>query len=44
MAFSGVMGRMEHTMGPSKGPAFTVWMLVLYMGTFCVFRCVVLYC
>ena len=20
-------------MGPSKGPAFTVWMLVLYMGT-----------
>src|SRR5574344_2870922 len=33
MAFFGVMGRMETTMGPLNTPAGTHWILVMYMGT-----------
>ena len=33
-AFSGVIGRMLHTSGPSNTPAFSHSMFVLYIGTF----------
>ena len=33
LAFSGVMGRIEQTMGPQNGPAGSVMILVLNIGT-----------